>query len=151
MTETVLCYPEKDGKYLMLYRNKKENDINSQKWIGIGGHIEAGESEEEACLREIEEETGLSGGSVCKIGVVDFISDDYFERMHLFSGLGFEGELIDCDEGELCWVEKKKVPQLEIWEGDRVFLDLMADGKKDFTLTLRYENGVFRGYEIKWN
>ena len=136
--ETVLCYPERDGRYLMLFRNKKENDLNAGKWIGIGGHIEEGETPVQACIREAREETGLILDRPERVGIIDFIQPDYGERMHLFTASGFSGEPGVCDEGTLGWVEKEKVPGLNVWEGDRIFLEMLREGKRGFYIKLFY-------------
>ena len=141
MTTTTLCYIENEGKYLMLHRVKKKNDINEGKWIGVGGHVEYQESPEECLVREVKEETGLTLTSYRFRGVVTFISDTCeAELMCVFTAVGYTGELIECDEGELCWVDKTVVPELPTWEGDRVFLDMLLSGEERFfSLKLRYE------------
>ena len=141
MTTTPLCYIENKGKYLMLHRVKKKNDINEGKWIGVGGHVEYQESPEECLVREVKEETGLTLTSYRFRGVVTFISDTCeAELMCVFTADGYTGELIECDEGELCWVDKTVVPELPTWEGDRVFLDMLLSGEERFfSLKLRYE------------
>ncbi len=138
---TTLCYIEKDGKYLMLHRTKKENDPSRDLWLGIGGHFEHGESPEECMLREVKEESGLSLTAWKLRGIVTFSDGDWFEYMFLYSADGFTGEMTECTEGELVWVEKDKViNDLPIWEGDRIFLRLMDDGEPFFSLRLKYEN-----------
>ncbi len=139
MLNTTLCYIEQDGKYLMLHRVKKKNDINHDKWIGIGGKFEDKESPEDCALREVKEETGLTLTSYAYRGLVTFVSDRYeTEYMHLFTADGFTGELIDCDEGTLEWVDKALVPTLPTWAGDRIFLDLLARDVPFFSLKLEY-------------
>ena len=139
MLNTTLCYIEQDGKYLMLHRVKKKNDINHDKWIGIGGKFEEKESPEDCALREVKEETGLTLTSYAYRGLVTFVSDQYeTECMHLFTADGFTGELIDCDEGTLEWVDKALVPTLPTWAGDRIFLDLLARDVPFFSLKLEY-------------
>ena len=139
MLNTTLCYIEQDGKYLMLHRVKKKNDINHDKWIGIGGKFEEQESPEDCALREVKEETGLTLTSYAYRGLVTFVSDQYeTEYMHLFTADGFTGELIDCDEGTLEWVDKALVPTLPTWAGDRIFLDLLARDVPFFSLKLEY-------------
>ena len=139
MLNTTLCYIEQDGKYLMLHRVKKKNDINHDKWIGIGGKFEEKESPEDCALREVKEETGLTLTSYAYRGLVTFVSDRYeTEYMHLFTADGFTGELIDCDEGTLEWVDKALVPTLPTWAGDRIFLDLLARNVPFFSLKLEY-------------
>lgn len=137
---TTLCYIEQDGKYLMLYRNKKKNDINEGKWIGVGGHLEGTESPGECLLREVKEETGLTLTSWRCHGVVTFLSDQYEgEYMYLFTADGFEGALKECNEGDLQWVSREFLNQLPKWEGDEIFLDLMWQDAPFFLLTLRYQ------------
>ena len=136
---TTLCYLERGDRYLMLHRTKKENDENSGKWIGVGGKFLPGESPEECLLRETREETGLTLTSWRFRGVVTFVSDQWgCEYMHLFTADGFTGELIDCDEGTLEWVDKALVPTLPTWAGDRIFLDLLARDVPFFSLKLEY-------------
>ncbi len=138
---TTLCYLEKDGKYLMLHRTKKENDPSHDLWMGLGGHVETGESPEDCVVREVKEESGLTLTDYQFRGVVTFSEGDWHEYMFLFSADGFTGELIECNEGDLVWVEKEKaVTELPIWEGDRIFLKLMNDGSPFFSLKLNYEN-----------
>lgn len=145
MMLTTLCYIEKDDSYLMLHRIKKENDLNHDKWIGVGGKFEQGEMPEECLLREVYEETGLTLTEYRFRGIVTFISDEWgIEYMHLFTATGYEGELTerdmaDCDEGELVWVPKSEVGNLKIWEGDKVFLRLLSEDAGFFSLKLRYE------------
>lgn len=136
---TTLCYIEQDGKYLMMHRVKKKNDINKDKWIGVGGHFEYGETPEECLLREVKEETGLTLLNYRMRGIVTFIyGEDVVEYMHLFTADSFEGELTDCDEGELVWIPKEEVINLPIWEGDKVFFKLLNERDDFFLLKLRY-------------
>ena len=147
MKNTTLCYIEKDDSYLMLHRVSKEKDINKDKWMGIGGHFEEGESPEECLLREVYEETGLRLSSYKFRGLITFVSDEWgTEYMCLFTADEFEGNVQDengnmreCDEGTLCWVPKDKVYSLNIWEGDKVFFRLLEERQDFFTLKLRYE------------
>lgn len=140
MKNTTLCYIEKDGCYLLLHRVKKENDLNKDKWIGIGGKFEENESPEECLLREAMEETGLTLTEYRYCGIVTFVSDIWEgEYMHLFHATGFEGELIECNEGTLEWVEKDFFASLPQWEGDKIFLKLMEEGGPFFSLKLCYE------------
>lgn len=137
---TTLCYIEREGEYLMMHRVKKENDINKDKWVGIGGHFEADESPEECLLREAEEETGLKLLSWKLRGIVTFICDrQQTEYMFLYTVNKYSGELIECREGDLEWVEKSKVYELPIWEGDRIFFRLLEEGHPFFSLKLKYE------------
>jgi len=136
---TTLCYIEQDGKYLMMHRVKKKNDINKDKWIGVGGHFEYGETPEECLLREVKEETGLTLLNYRMRGIVTFIyGEDVVEYMHLFTADSFEGELTDCDEGELVWIPKEEVMNLPIWEGDKVFFKLLNERDDFFLLKLCY-------------
>lgn len=140
MKNTTLCYVEQDGKYLMLLRNKKKQDENAGKWIGVGGKFEEGESPQDCLLREVQEETGLRLTQYRFRGIVTFVSDQYeTEYMHLFTAHGFEGEIIPCDEGELRWVEKDEVLSLPLWEGDREFLRLLREDAPFFSLKLIYQ------------
>lgn len=138
---TTLCYIERDGQYLMLYRNKKQEDCNAGKWIGIGGHFEAGESPEECLLREVREETGLILTKFRFRGLVTFCSDEWpDEYMCLFTADEYEGELNqNCVEGELKWIPKEEVLNLNLWEGDRVFLELLTQDGPFFSLKLQYK------------
>ena len=142
---TTLCYIEKDDKYLMLHRVKKENDLNKDKWVGVGGKFEEGETPEECLLREVKEETGLTLTSYRFRGIITFISDEWgVEYMHLFTADAYEGELTekdmgDCDEGELVWVPKREIESLKIWEGDKIFFRLLQTREEFFSLKLRYE------------
>ena len=141
MKMTTLCYIEKEGKYLMLHRVKKHHDINAGKWIGVGGHVENGETPEECLLREVKEETGLVLTAYRLRGLVTFLSDVCEpELMCVFTANAFDGEMIECDEGELAWVEKSEVLALPTWEGDRVFLERLLSGdERFFSIKLRYE------------
>lgn len=140
MKNTTLCYIEKDNCYLLLHRVKKENDLNKDKWVGIGGKFEENESPEECLLRETMEETGLTLTEYRYCGIVTFVSDKWEgEYMHLFHATGFHGELIDCNEGTLEWVDRKTFSALPQWEGDRIFLSLMEEGVPFFSLKLCYE------------
>ncbi len=141
MKNTTLCYIEKDGAYLMMHRTKKKNDENRDKWIGIGGKLEQGESPHDAARREILEETGVTPLNLHYRGIITFVSDLYgTEYMHLFSADGYIGEInYDCTEGCLEWVKKEVVPTLPIWEGDKIFLSLLATEDKFFSLKLVYE------------
>lgn len=139
MKNTSLCYIEREGSYLLLHRTKKVNDENHDKWIGVGGKFEEGESPEECMLREVKEETGLSLTRWRYRGIVTFVSDEWGgEYMHLFTADGFSGQLKSCDEGELEWVEKQRLLSLPIWEGDKIFLRLLQSDAPFFSLKLCY-------------
>ena len=137
---TTLCYLELNNHYLMLHRIKKEQDVNKDKWIGVGGHFEDQESPEECLVREVREETGLTLLDYRLRGIVTFLSDCYeTEYMFLFTSDCFTGEMISCEEGELEWIPKEAVCDLPIWEGDQVFFRLLEERQDVFLLTLRYE------------
>ena len=138
--QTTLCYIERDGKYLMMHRVKKEQDINKDKWVGIGGHFEADESPEECLLRETLEETGLTLTDYQLRGIITFRCDRWqTEYMFLYTATGFLGEVGSCDEGTLEWVDKNAVYDLPIWVGDKIFFRLLDNRKNVFSLKLRYE------------
>lgn len=140
MRNTSLCYIERGSEYLMLHRVKKENDENHDKWIGIGGKFENGESPDECMLREMREETGLTALSWRARGIVTFVSDEWgTEYMHLFTCDRFSGTVKDCDEGVLEWVDKSRLLSLPIWEGDKIFLRLLDEEAPFFLLKLCYK------------
>ena len=141
MVNTTLCYIRRGEDYLMLHRVKKENDLNRDKWIGVGGKLEEGESPEDCLLREVREETGLTLTRYRYRGLVTFVSDQApTEYMHLFTADGFTGSLKDCDEGVLEWLPRRKLLELPHWEGDAIFLELIArEDQPFFSLKLRYQ------------
>ena len=140
MNFTTLCYIEKENKYLMLHRTSKKKDGNKDKWIGVGGHFEKGESPEDCLLREVKEETGLELTSYQFRGIVTFISDEWpDEYMCLYTADKYTGDIGNCDEGELVWVEKGKIMDLNIWEGDKIFLKLLMENQPFFSLKLEYK------------
>ena len=149
MRITTQCYLEKDNKYLMLHRVKKENDVNKDKWIAPGGKFEDNESPEECAIREVKEETGYTMNT-CKLrGIVTFTSDvDETDYMYLFTSNDFTGEQIECNEGDLEWVDKDKICDLNIWEGDKIFLNKIAKDSPFFTLKLEYEGNKLVNYKI---
>ena len=137
---STLIYVERGDEYLMLHRTKKQNDLNQDKWIGIGGKFEAGEAPEDCMLREAREETGLTLTSWRYRGIVTFLSDRWeTEYMHLFTADAYEGTLTACDEGELAWIKKSELLALQLWEGDKIFLRLLDTDEPFFSLKLRYE------------
>ena len=139
MINSTLCYLERGDQYLMLHRVKKVNDMNHDKWIGVGGKIEEGESPEDCVLRETFEETGLRLTQYRYRGLVTFVSDRYpTEYMHLFTATGWTGTPHECDEGELAWIGKHALAALQQWEGDRIFLQLMDEHVPFFSLKLVY-------------
>ena len=153
---STLCYLERDGAYLMLHRTVKKNDVNKDKWIGVGGHFEEGESPEECVLREVLEETGYRLTSYRFRGLVTFLSGDgVTEYMSLFTADGFEGDEIPCDEGELGWVSMERLEELNLWEGDKIFFRLLRENVPFFSLKLVYdgkgglESAALNGSPIK--
>ena len=140
---STLCYIENDDKYLMLHRIIKANDINHNKWIGVGGHFEERESPDDCLLREVREETGYTLTDYKFRGIVTFIygsgEKEMVEYMHLFTATGFKGEPIPCDEGVLEWIPKDKLLDLELWEGDKIFLRLLSERDDFFSLKLVYD------------
>ena len=139
MRMSTLCYIEKDDQYLMLHRIVKKNDVNKDKWIGVGGHFEYGESPEDCVLREVKEETGYTLTSYQYRGLVTFVfADVEMEYMSLFTADGFEGEPIECNEGVLEWVNKSDLDKLNLWEGDKIFFHLLDEKIPFFSLKLVY-------------
>ena len=141
MLETTICHIEKDGKWLMLLRNKKKNDLNEGKWVGIGGKREPGETMEECCKREVLEETGLTLKALKFHGIVHFRSDKWeAEEMYVYTSDAFTGELNpDSSEGTLKWIPKEEILSLRLWAGDRLFLEPLLKGGEMPEMTLRYE------------
>lgn len=152
MLNTTLCYIEKDGAYLMIHRVKKKNDVNHDKWIGVGGKFEAGESPFDCARREILEECGVYVNDLRYRGIVTFVSDEYgTEYMHLFTASEYEGEInFDCNEGNLEWVKKSEINNLPIWEGDKVFFDLLDNENRFFSLKLCYRGEVLTAHTIEF-
>ncbi len=150
MRNTTLCYLERNGCYLMLHRVKKDQDLNRDKWIGIGGKFEEGESPENCLLREVREETGLTLDAWRYCGIVTFVSEEWgTEYMHLFHSEAFHGTLLDCVEGTLEWLDKASVLNLpSLWEGDRIFLRLMEARVPFFSLKLCYRGDTLTAAEL---
>ncbi len=152
MKNTTLCYIEKDGAYLMMHRTKKTNDENHDKWVGIGGKFEFGETPYDCARREIFEETGLVPDTLFYRGIITFVSDRYgTEYMHLFTCNSFSGTLKEnCNEGELVWINKNEIYDLPIWEGDKIFFRLIDKEEKFFSLKLVYEGEHLVSYNIEY-
>ena len=147
MKNTTLCYIERDGKYLMLYRNKKKNDINGGKYIGVGGHFEKNETAYDCVIREVKEETGLDLINPVYRGEITFVSNNCeSEIMHLFTCDTFIGEPCECNEGELVWIEKSKIEELPMWSGDIYFLRKLTRPSDFFTMKLVYEDDTLIEY-----
>ncbi len=146
---TSLCYLERDGQFLMLHRTKKAVDENKDKWIGVGGKFEPGESPEDCLRREVREETGLRLTSWRFRGLVTFVLDGWgCDYMHLFTADGWEGEQRPCDEGELRWIDKKALGELALWPGDRIFLRLLEEERPFFSLKLHYRDDALLSAEL---
>lgn len=149
MILSTLCYIEKDNKYLMLHRTKKENDINKDKWLGIGGKFEEGESPEECIIREVKEETGLILKSYKLRCIVTYTSNKWeTEYIYVFTSNDFTGEQIECDEGDLQWIDKNEVIKLNTWEGDRIFVEKIQKDNTFFTVKFIYDEEKLVKYSL---
>ena len=149
MIESTLCYIKKDDSYLMLHRTKKKNDVNEGKWIGVGGKLEAGETPEECVNREVYEETGLKLSSYSFRGIINFASEGWEdEKIYLYTSDSFLGELTECKEGVLEWINEGDIFSLNLWEGDRIFLKRLLEGGPFFTLNLSYKGDELISYEF---
>ncbi|RMD51565.1 MAG: 8-oxo-dGTP diphosphatase [Ignavibacteria bacterium] len=151
MKLATLCYVRKDGKTLMLYRNKKENDYHEGKWNGLGGKFEPGESPEECAIREVKEESGLTAKSITMKGIITFPMFDTKEDWYVFLFVinDFEGELIDSPEGRLEWIDDEKLTGLNLWDGDKIFIPWLS-GDKFFSAKFNYDNGKFTDYSVEF-
>ena len=150
MILSTLCYIEKDGKYLMLHRTKKKKDINKNKWLGVGGRFEEGESPEECIVREVKEETGLTLKKYQLRGIVTYISNRWeTEYMYVFTATEFEGNIIECDEGDSEWIEKEKVNTLPTWAGDHIFMDKLQKNSGFFSVKFEYDGEKLIKYDLK--
>lgn len=150
MILSTLCYIEKDEKYLMLHRTKKKNDINKDKWLGIGGKFEEGESPEECMIREVKEETGLMLKNYQLRCIVTYVSTTWeTEYMYVFTSNEFEGNLIPCDEGDLQWIDKDKITELNTWEGDKIFVEKIQKDNSFFTVKFQYDGEKLVEYNLK--
>ncbi|MCR5785708.1 MAG: 8-oxo-dGTP diphosphatase [Eubacterium sp.] len=140
MKLSTLCYIEENSSYLMMLRNKKENDVNSGKWIGPGGKFEDGESPEECVCREVYEETGLILDSYALRGVITFASEGWEDEIiFLYTADKYHGSITSCDEGDLKWIKKDELSSINLWEGDKIFLKLLAENSPFFSLKLSYK------------
>ena len=149
MRNLTVCYIEKDNKYLMLHRTKKNNDVNKDKWIGVGGKIEYKESPEECIVREVKEETGLTLLNYKLRCIITFTSTvAETEYIYVFTSDKFTGEIIECNEGDLEWVEKSKIDNLNVWEGDKIFHKKILNDEGFFTLKVDYDENKLIGYKI---
>lgn len=144
---TVSSYIFKDDECLLIYRNKKKNDINQGKYIGVGGHIELGESPLEAIIREIKEETSLDVKDIRYRGLIHFYFDDFIEHMYLYSVHSFSGEVSQCDEGTLYWVKINEFKNLPMWEGDKYFVKSILDDEDDFEYEFVYEKDTLLSHK----
>lgn len=151
MIETTLCYIKNKNAYLLMHRTKKENDVNADKWIGVGGKLKSGESPLECVLREIKEETGVRAKNLTYRAKIYFNNDIYpSEIMHLFTADGYDGEInYDCDEGVLEWVDQKDILSLPLWEGDKIFLERTFNSQEFFTLNLFYSGDKLIDYSFE--
>lgn len=151
MKLSTLCYIEKDNNYLMLHRISKSNDVNKDKWIGVGGHFEDGESPEECLLREVKEETGLTLHSYKLRGFLTFIAEGWeTEYIFLYTSDDFSGELIDCNEGVLEWVPINDLEKLNLWEGDLIFHKLIKDNEPLFSLKFEYQGNQLTHHSLQF-
>ena len=148
MVETVLAYIQRNNQYLLLFRNKKKNDINEGKWIGVGGHVEKGETPEDALVREIKEETNLDVLSYSKRGIVYFINNNISEAMHLYVVDQVKGSIRECDEGELQYIDIDKMDDLPMWEGDKIFLQFLKENRPYFELELVYDGNELKSSKL---
>lgn len=149
MINLTLCYIEKDGKYLMLHRTKKKKDINKDKWLGIGGKFEDGESPEECIIREVKEETGLTLNSYKLRCIVTYVSTTWeTEYMYVFTSNDFKGEQIECNEGDLQWIDKNEIIKLNTWEGDKIFVEKIQNDDTFFTIKFEYDDEKLIKYKL---
>ena len=144
IVDTTMVYLKRNNCYLLLYRNKKEHDINQNKWIGVGGHKEANETIDECAIREVKEETGYDVHSLSCAGEVLFIDENLHMMMYIYETEDFSGSQIECNEGELAWIPIKDIYNYPMWEGDKAFLPLLINHAPYFKMTLIYEKGILK-------
>lgn len=148
MIETTLIYLKRDNKYLMLHRTKKENDINEDKWLGIGGKLKLNETPDECIKREVKEETGLDLISYKRRGYIMFNNTKCeTEKIYLYESDDFSGDIIECNEGDLSWVPIDKIMDLNLWEGDRIFLKELINTNKDIAIEFHYDGDKLIDYK----
>jgi 8-oxo-dGTP diphosphatase len=145
---TTMCYIQHNNQTLLLHRIKKENDINEGKWIGVGGKVEKGEDPFECIEREIKEETGIEIKDLKLHGYVTFPSlyHGRDEGMFVYSCQYFQGNIKECDEGVLQWIDNDKIKDLNIWEADYHFFDWLKDNKFH-TAKITYKNDQLIEYK----
>lgn len=148
MIESTLIYLKRNNKFLMLHRTKKENDINEGKWLGIGGKLEPNETPDECIIREVKEETGLELISYKNRGYIMFYNTKCeTEKIHLFESSDFSGDIIECNEGDLSWIDIDKIMNLNLWEGDRIFLKELIEADNDIKMEFRYDGDKLIDYK----
>ena len=150
MKLATLCYIKKDGQTLMLHRTKKENDIHEGKWVGVGGKVENGESPEECAIREVFEETGLKVEELKLRGLLTFPdfnnSGDWYGYLYIVEK--FSGEVIESPEGDLKWIDDKKLFDLDMWEGDELFMRWMLEDRMFSAKFIYGENERMKDYSV---
>ena len=139
--DTTMIYLKRDNSYLLLFRNKKKNDINVGKWIGVGGHVEKDETIDQCAIREVKEETGYDVHSLKCAGEVLFVDENLKMMMYVYEITDFSGEMIECNEGDLKWIPIKDIYDYPMWEGDKAFLPKLINRESYFKMTLTYRNG----------
>ena len=139
--DTTMIYLKRDNSYLLLFRNKKKNDINEGKWIGVGGHVEKDETIDQCAIREVKEETGYDVHSLKCAGEVLFVDENLKMMMYVYEITDFSGEMIECNEGDLKWIPIKDIYDYPMWKGDKVFLPKLINHESYFKMTLTYHNG----------
>lgn len=141
MKVSTVCYLMMDDYYIMMLRNKKEDDPNKDKWIGLGGKCEENESPVECIIREVKEEAGITVNSVKLRGIVTFISEKFeTEVMFVYSSDNFTGILKQSDEGTIYKIKKSNILSLNLWEGDRIFVEKLLKNEDFFNVTLKYDS-----------